>query len=160
MPSSIATVSRTPRRRWLIRDRPKSRSSPSPWTPDSSRWVPSTGHSRRRFEPLLDHADDAPVADPMLDESDQPGLTNRIKERADVGVQYEVHLPGFDRDHERIHGVVSTAAGPEPVREPEEIFLVDRVQHRGHCPLDDLVLQCCDRERALSAVCLGYVHPP
>ena len=31
--------------------------------------------------------------------------------------------------------------GPEPVTEPEEVFLVDRVQHRRRRPLDDLVLQ-------------------
>src|SRR5688572_28184132 len=48
----------------------------------------------------------------------------------------------------------------EPVREPEEIFLVDRVQQRDHRPLDDLVLQRGNRERALSSVRLGYVDAP
>ena len=50
-----------------------------------------------------------------------------------------------------------TASRPEPIREPEEIFLVDRVQHLNHRTLDDLVLQCCDAERALPAVGFWYV---
>src|SRR5262249_31436418 len=41
-----------------------------------------------------------------------------------------------------------------------KVFLVDRVQQREHRPLDDLVLQGSDRERALSAVRLGDVDPP
>ncbi len=61
---------------------------------------------------------------------------------------------------ERIHRIVRAASGPEPIREPEEIFLVDRVQHRSRRPLDDLVLQGGDRERALPTIRLGYVNPP
>src|SRR5713226_8639222 len=52
------------------------------------------------------------------------------------------------------------ASGPEPIREPEEVFLVDRVQHRSRRPLDDLVLKGGDRERALPAIRLGYEDPP
>jgi hypothetical protein len=52
------------------------------------------------------------------------------------------------------------ASGPESVREPEEVFLVDRVEHRSHRPLDDLVLQRGDRERTLPAVRLWDVDPP
>ena len=44
------------------------------------------------FRPFLDQADDAPVADPVLQETDQPLLTNRVKERPDVGVHDEAHL--------------------------------------------------------------------
>src|ERR1700741_111419 len=51
------------------------------------------------------------------------------------------------------------APRPEPVRDAEEVFLVDRVQQRDHRPLDDLVLQGGDRERSLSAVRLRYVDP-
>src|SRR6266704_2350615 len=52
------------------------------------------------------------------------------------------------------------ACWPEAIRDAEEVFLVDRVQQRDHRPLDDLVLQRGDRERALSSVRLGYVHSP
>src|SRR6267154_1314795 len=55
--------------------------------------------------------------------------------------------------------IMRTASGPEPVREPEEIFLVDRVQHLDHRTLDDLVLQRCDAERAAAAIRLWYVMP-
>ena len=44
-------------------------------------------------------------------------------------------------------------------REPEEVFLVDHAQHGGHGSLDDLVFECCDRERALAAVFLRNVAP-
>ena len=52
------------------------------------------------------------------------------------------------------------APRPEPVREPEEVFLVDRAQHCGRRPLDDLVLERRDRERSLPPIRLGYVDPP
>ncbi len=41
---------------------------------------------------ILDQADDAPVADPVLQEADQPIMTDLIEKRPDVGVQYEAHL--------------------------------------------------------------------
>jgi len=38
---------------------------------------------------------------------------NRVEERADVGVQYPVHLCAGDPDHERIHRIVRAASRPE-----------------------------------------------
>lgn len=66
----------------------------------------------------------------------------------------------MDPNTERIHRIVRAAPRPEPVREPEEVFLVDRVQQRGHCPLDDLVLDGGNRNRALPTICLWDVDPP
>ncbi len=40
--------------------------------------------------------------------------------------------------------------GPEPVREAEEVFLVDRIEHGDDCTLDDLVFQRGNTQRALS----------
>ena len=48
----------------------------------------------------------------------------------------------------------------EPIRDAEEVFLVNRIQQRDHRSLDDLVLQRGDRERASSTVRLGYVYAP
>src|SRR5271157_940293 len=48
---------------------------------------------------------------------------------------------------------------PEPIREPEEIYLVDRAQHHRNRALNNLVLDCGDREWALPAVRLRYIHP-
>jgi hypothetical protein len=83
-----------------------------------------------------------------------------VEERLNVGVQDEVHLPALDRNHERIECIVRPAARPESVAEPEEVFLVDGIQHRCRRPLDDLVFQRCDRERALPPVRLGNVYAP
>jgi hypothetical protein len=49
---------------------------------------------------------------------------------------------------------------PKPVREPEEVLLVDRVQHLDERPLKDLVLQRRDPERPQSPVRLWDEHPP
>ena len=105
-----------------------------------------------RLQPFLDQADDARVADPMLQEADQPFLADFIEERSDIGVQYVVHLGAGDADHQCVQRIVLAALGSESVREPEEILLVDRVQHRDRRPLDDLVLKGGNRKWALPAV--------
>src|SRR5450631_264039 len=80
------------------------------------------------LEPFLDQADDASVADAMFHKLDEPFLAHRVEERADVGGQYPVHLCAGDRDHERVDRIVRAASGSQPIRQPEEIFLVDRAQ--------------------------------
>ena len=65
-----------------------------------------------------------------------------------------------DPDPERIQRIVLAAPRPEPVREAEEVLLVDRVEHLDHGPLDDLVLQRGDAQRPLPPVRLRDVHPP
>src|SRR5690606_16150708 len=59
-----------------------------------------------------------------------------------------------------IQRIMLAASGSEPVREPEELLLVDRAQQRGRRPLDDLVFESGDRKRALAAVLLRNVAPP
>src|SRR3954449_9880481 len=70
-------------------------------------------------------------------------------------VQDVAHLGAGDPDRERIERVVRPAPGPEAIREPEEVLLVDRVQHRCRGPLDYLALQRREGQRALAAVRLG-----
>src|SRR4029077_12667948 len=91
---------------------------------------------------------------------DEPFMVHLVEERLDVGVQYEAHLLAVDSDAEGVQRVVRAAPRPESVREPEEVLLIDRVQQRDYRPLNDLVLQGSNRERALSAIWLGYVHSP
>ena len=74
--------------------------------------------------------------------------------------KYEVHAFAGDPDAQRVQRVMRAPPGSKPVAEAEEVFLVDRVQHRRRRPLDDLVLQRGDRQRSLSSVRLGYVDPP
>ena len=112
-----------------------------------------------RLQPFLDQADDALVADTMFQETDQPLLADFVEERSNVGVQYPVHLRALDPDNERIQRIVRAAPRSKSEREPEEVFLVDRVEHRNCRPLDDLVLQGGNRERALFPSAFGmYVR--
>ena len=60
-------------------------------------------------------------------------------------------------DPERVQRVVLAAPGPEPVREAQEVLLVDRVEDRHDRLLDDLVLQGRDAQRSLSPVRLRDV---
>src|SRR6201982_1941311 len=93
----------------------------------------------------------------MLQEADQPLLGNFVEERSDIGVQYVVHLRAGDPNDQCVQRIVLAAPRPEPIREPEEILLVDRIQHGDRCPLDDLVFKGCDRERALPSIRLWYI---
>jgi len=54
---------------------------------------------------------------------------------------------------------VLSAFGPKPVREAEEVFLVDGVEYRNGGALDDFVFQCSYSQRALSAVSFRYEYP-
>ncbi len=51
------------------------------------------------------------------------------------------------------------APSPEPVRESQEVLLVDCVEHLHHRPLDDLVLQRSDPERPQPPIGLWDPHP-
>src|ERR1700722_7823319 len=95
----------------------------------------------------------------MFQKADYPFLRNFREERPDIGVQYETHLLAADPDVERVQRIMLAALGPEPIREPEEIHLVDLAQHRRHRSLDDLVFERGDRERALRAVFLRNIAP-
>src|SRR5207237_5733869 len=71
-----------------------------------------------------------------------------------------VHPCAVDSGDECVQRIVLAALGPEPVREAEEVFLVDRVQHRACRLLDDLVFECGNCERALLTISLRYVMSP
>src|ERR1051325_8990764 len=92
-------------------------------------------------QPFLYEPQDAPIADPVLQEADDPLLGNFREERPNVGVENEVHLPAADPDNQRVQRIMLAAPWPEPIREPEEIFLVDHAQHGRRGPLEDLVFQ-------------------
>jgi hypothetical protein len=87
-------------------------------------------------------------------------VVDGVEEPTDVGVEHPVHLLRPDPDREQVQRIMLATSGPEPVREPEEVDLVDGVQHLDHRALDDLVLQRCDPERPLPPVGFGDVHPP
>ena len=123
-----------------------------------------------RLEPLPDQADDAPVADAMFHEANEPFLVHRVEERADVGVQYEVHLPAFDSDHERIHRIMRAAPGPETVRvsrpagfhhwplaEPSVRTLASLGSHQANVPI--IPSRQCTKRFAFSRASLSRKRP-
>ena len=112
------------------------------------------------LQPFADQTDDATVADPLRDETDQPVMAHRVEEPGDVGVHNPVHRPAGDPDIERIERVMRPAPRSEAIAEPQEVPFPDRVQHLDHGTLDDLVLQRGDAERPLPPVRLGDIHPP
>jgi hypothetical protein len=113
-----------------------------------------------RLQPFLDQTDHARVVDPVLQETDQPFLADRIEEAPDIRIENVVHLLARDPDDECVQRIVLAALWSEPVREPEKVLLVDRVEHRERRPLDNLVFDGGDRERALPAIGLRYVPTP
>ena len=111
------------------------------------------------LQPFADQAHHAPVANTVFDEFDQPLVADRIEEPGDVGVQYPVHLAPVDPDRQRIQRIMLATPRPEPVAEPEEVLLPDRVQHFDQRALDYLVLQRRNAQRPLSPVRLRDIHP-
>ena len=96
----------------------------------------------------------------MFYEPHQPFLADRVEERADVGVQDEVHPSARDPHHQCVQRVMLATFGAKSVAEAEEFFLVDRVQHRRRRLLEDLVLQSRDGVRALFPIGLRDVPTP
>src|SRR6266702_282049 len=110
-------------------------------------------------QPFLDEPHDAPVRDAMLDELHQPSVIDRVEETPDVHIEHPVHRSREQPRVERIQAVMLAASGTKPVREPEEVRFVDGVQHLDGGPLDDLVLQRGNAQRALPAPVFGDVDP-
>ena len=131
-----SSVTGPPPQSYLLRSGSHHRALPRPPVTDRNDSV----FQDARLQPFLDQADDAPVTDPMLQEAYQPFLADFVEERPDIGVQNEAHLLAVDPDAERVHCIMGAAARSESVTEPEEVFLIDRIQQCGHRPLDNLVL--------------------
>jgi hypothetical protein len=71
----------------------------------------------------------------------------------------EVHTLGGDPNDQGVQRIVLATLGAETVAEPEELLLVDAVQHGHDRFLDDLVLQRRHRQWALFSIRLRYVRP-
>jgi hypothetical protein len=74
-------------------------------------------------------------------------VVQRIEEPADVGIEHPVHPSRVETDRERIQRGMRAASRPEPVREPEEVRVVDRIQHLDDGALDNPVFQRGNPER-------------
>jgi hypothetical protein len=94
----------------------------------------------------------------VFDESHQPLVVDVIEEAADIGVQYPVHRQVLDTRRERVQRIVLSPSGPEPVREAEEVSLVDGVQNLHQRALDDLVFQRRDAQWPLPPIGIRNEH--
>src|ERR1700694_2424912 len=95
----------------------------------------------------------------MLEELHKPRVIEAAEVVAVVRVEHPPHPPTLDPDRERVPRMMLGAPGPKPVGETDEVLLIDRVQHLGHRPLEDLVFQRSDPERPQPPVLLRYVRP-
>ena len=80
------------------------------------------------------------IRDPVLQKPLQPLMVKAGEVVPEIQVEHPAHLP-LDPDRERVQRMMWTTPRPEPVGKPEEVRLVDGVQHLHHRPLQDLVLQ-------------------
>ncbi len=83
----------------------------------------------------------ASIGDPMLNEANEPLVTHHIEKGSDVNVYNPVHRCFGNIDGESIQRIMLAAPGSKPIREPQKIFLVNRIEHFHHRMLDDLILQ-------------------
>src|SRR5205085_4178978 len=110
-------------------------------------------------QPFLDQPHDAPIANPMLDELDQPFVGKPIEKAFNVKIEHPVHLSRQQSRVERVQRLMLASPRSEPVRIAEKIRFIDGVQHLDRGALDDFVFQRRHSERSLPPVGLGYIHP-
>jgi len=110
-------------------------------------------------EPLADQAENPSVSNPVLEEVEQPFMVDGIEKGLNVCIEHPVHS-SFGQAHiQGVQPVMGRTPGPETVRKSEEVHLIDGVENRGHCMLDDLVGQGSDPQGTLASVRLGDVGP-
>src|SRR5262249_10142690 len=81
-------------------------------------------------QPLGHQPDDSTVANPMLDEADQPIPADLVEKGLNVAIEYPVDPPLPDSECQRIQCLMLVAPRPESVAEPKELRLIDRRQDR------------------------------
>ncbi len=111
------------------------------------------------FQPLRNQAKNALVRDTVFEEADDPRMGHGIEEAPNIRVEHPVHLSPVDAGVESIQRIMLATPPPEPIGEPNEVFLVDRLQHPHDRLLNNLVLQAPDAQQPLRAIGLRYVAP-
>jgi hypothetical protein len=105
-----------------------------------------------RPQPFLDQADDAPIANSVFHEADQPFLVDRIEERLDVGVQYPVHLGAGDPDRQRVQRIMLATSRPKPITRTRGSLPRGSRSAPWRSRPGNLVLQGGNRQWPLSAI--------
>jgi hypothetical protein len=80
----------------------------------------------------------------MLDELQEPIVSNFIEKTPNVGVKNPIHFPPHDSYPERIQRIMLASPRSETIREPQKVLFVSLIEDRHYCMLDDLVLQRSD----------------
>jgi len=111
------------------------------------------------LQPLADKAVYTTITDAVFNETHQPLVADRIEESCNIGVHYPVHLRAGDPNSQGVQRIVLATPRSEPVREPEEVFFVDCVEHLHHCTLNDLIFQRGDPQRTLPPIGFWDVPP-
>src|SRR5437899_3289895 len=101
--------------------------------------LPATVREAEKVEALGSPV--APVRYAVLDELHQPPMVEGVEKPTDVRIEHPVHPLRRDPDRQRIQRLMRTAPRPEPLREPENVDLVDRIQDRDDRALDQRVLE-------------------
>jgi hypothetical protein len=86
-------------------------------------------------QPFGNQPDESPVANPMLDESD-----DLVEKGLNVAIEQPVDPPLPDPERECIQRLMLVTLRSETVAEAQELRLIDRRQSCRHRGLDDLVL--------------------
>jgi hypothetical protein len=97
-----------------------------------------------RSQPLADEAKYPSISDAMLDELQEPIVSNFIEKAPNVGVKNPIHFLPHDSNPERIQRIMLASPGSEAIREPQKVLFVNLIQDCHHCVLDNLVLQRSD----------------
>ena len=113
------------------------------------------------FQPAPHQAEQARVADSVLDEAEQPVVVQTPKEVLQIRLKDPAHLPPRYHFRERGEGVMGTLTRPPAERAGQEVLLVDGGQHVGDAALQRPVGHTWHANRTLLALpWFGDVHPP
>jgi site-specific DNA recombinase len=123
-------------------------------------YAPVLHHAR--LEPFANQAQQYPVSYPMLEKLPQVVMIQVVKELADIHFEYPAALEAHRLLPKRLQGLVRRSFGPETIRAVREVVLVDRFQQHDDRPLENLVLQGWDSDRAGLGFRVPFrnVHPP
>ena len=111
-------------------------------------------------QPFPDCAAYHAVSHPLVQKVPQLTPIHRPEEVLDVQVNHPASTEFHQPLPQRIERLVSSTPRPKPVRALQKVLLVHRLQHHQHRPLEDLVLQRRDANRApLVRPRLVQVHP-
>ena len=104
------------------------------------------------LQPTLDQAQHPGVGDPVRQHPHQPSVVDGIEKGADVDIEHKVHALRHQGLVQGSQGRMRASSRPKAVTEPQEVGLVDGIQHFGHRTLDDFVFQCRNAEWPQTAV--------